>query len=132
MDSSLSTSEVFKYTPISPWKFRLVDILPGKNAQEISCNLKTATINQDSKLPQYFALSYVWGNPNDAVGILLGGKAFKVTTNLYAVLYQLRHYQESRVFWIDAIYMNQMNIVERNHQIRLMKNIYKSAKQVVI
>jgi hypothetical protein len=68
-NASPKTSDAFEYTPISPWEFRLVDLLPGEGAQEISCNLNAATINGPEDFPQhtnipepsYFALSYFRG-----------------------------------------------------------------------
>ncbi|KAF2830941.1 hypothetical protein CC86DRAFT_366452 [Ophiobolus disseminans] len=37
-----------------------------------------------------------------------------------------------KYFWIDAICIDQTNIPERNHQVRLMSNIYKSAAFVLV
>lgn len=53
-----------------------------------------------------------------------------VTTNLEATLRYLRHDFVERIFWIDAICIDQSNIEERNHQVPLMKAIYSNAVAV--
>lgn len=37
-----------------------------------------------------------------------------------------------RFFWIDALCINQDNVLERNHQVGMMKNIYTTANRVII
>ena len=37
-----------------------------------------------------------------------------------------------RVLWIDALYINQDETVERNHQVALMRDIYKKAARAIV
>jgi hypothetical protein len=53
-----------------------------------------------------------------------------VGPNLYAALKRLRHERYSMLLWVDAICIDQSNIEERNHQVKLMDLIYKNAKIV--
>lgn len=55
-----------------------------------------------------------------------------ITHNLFAALVQLRKKQESRILWVDALCINQDDDIERNHQVRQMKNIYETASQTLV
>ena len=61
----------------------------------------------------------------------------KITTldlrsNLISALRHLRHAETPRVLWIDAICIDQMNTVERNHEVKRMGTIYKMAQRVIV
>lgn len=64
------------------------------------------------------------------IPISLDGVQWPVPTNLASALRHLRHPTEERVFWIDAICIDQNNFGERAAQIKLMGNIYSSAQAV--
>jgi hypothetical protein len=66
----------------------------------------------------------VWGDPNVTRPIALNGHTFEVTTNLEAAIRHLRFQDRNRVFWIDAISVNQIDNDERNSQVLLMRGIY--------
>lgn len=55
-----------------------------------------------------------------------------VRTNLYDALKHLRDLQIKRVFWIDAICINQSDVHERNHKIAKMAQIYTLASRTII
>jgi len=57
---------------------------------------------------------------------------FKLTENLELALRYLRNERFQRVFWIDAICINQADSVEREQQVKRMYEIYKNARQVVV
>jgi len=82
--------------------------------------------------PQYSALSYTWGSPVQERFIDCDGLRLGVTLNLWKALRSLRQATDTRTFWIDAICINQKNIHERNSQVRLMKEIYQRAVEVVV
>ena len=54
-----------------------------------------------------------------------------MTENVKVLLEHLRQNQE-RVIWIDAVCINQLDIVERNQQVQLMGWIYSHASSVTI
>jgi Heterokaryon incompatibility protein (HET) len=56
---------------------------------------------------------------------------FRVTINLYNAL---KHHRlsELRLFWVDAICINQDDKLERSHQVGYMREIYKSAMNVTV
>ncbi len=80
----------------------------------------------------YEALSYVWGDANDRETSFLNGVLFKVTRNLYSALRHLRYADRSRTLWIDAICINQGNVLERNHQVASMGSIYENCRRVIL
>jgi hypothetical protein len=80
-------------------------------------------------------LSYTWGSAEDAVEIKIGNSKddiLSVTRNLNVALQHLRFSDKPRVFWIDAICVNQHDLHERGHQVKRMADIYTRAKRVVI
>jgi hypothetical protein len=81
-------------------------------------------------------LSYVWGDPNVTKNITVDGHTFPVATNLAAVLEVLAETFDNEqllryLFWIDAVCINQNNLLERSEQVQLMGNIFRSTKGVV-
>ena len=97
---------------------------------------KSLSARKLSRGPKYQALSYTWGTPNKTGSIVLNGHHFPITKNLEAALRQLRQIQANTVprtsWWIDAICINQDDILERNSQVSLMRRIYKKAQQVSV
>lgn len=127
--SLLPTS--FPYQPLDTVRreIRLVSITPASQEAPIVCSLIHTSLDDDCN---YLALSYVWGDPSRTLPIQLDGHAFRVTENLEAALRHLRLISTPRTFWIDAISINQTNIMERNQQVELMGAIYESAVQVQV
>ncbi|KAN0099292.1 Ras family domain containing protein [Hyaloscypha variabilis] len=82
--------------------------------------------------PEYIALSYCWGSANKTreVNIYGGGKV-KVTENLSDALKGLRFKMGSKMLWVDALCINQEDLGERSQQVRVMRHIYSTAKEVV-
>lgn len=82
--------------------------------------------------PKYSALSYVWGIELDPVGIECNGCQVEVTQNLAEALRYIRHESISISLWVDVLCINQRDVVEKNHQVALMKDIYASASEVLV
>jgi hypothetical protein len=87
---------------------------------------------------EYTALSYSWEGqtPTENIHIRQPGSSrllsLQVTKNLKAALLQMRDSREDRVFWADAVCMNQDDKAEKNQQLPLMPRIYGEAKQVYV
>ncbi|OCL11407.1 HET-domain-containing protein, partial [Glonium stellatum] len=110
-----------------PREIRLLEFL---NDDEPSCRIVHAELD---KTP-YAALSYTWGaNIFDHV-LKIQGISFKITENLYDALKALNKYvcDSGLMLWVDAVCINQQDIQERNHQVRLMSAVYGSAKTVLV
>ena len=81
--------------------------------------------------PVFTALSYVWGDPTNAIPISIDGHAVPVTQNLHSALTRLQRERFQGPIWIDAICINQSDTAEKNSQIPLMTRIYTGAIRVL-
>lgn len=109
---------------------RLVTILPGAPEDPVACELENVSLDSAS---EYDGLSYAWGDPSDTSDILLNGRPYPVTKNLFAALVSIRSYHLSgRRFWIDALCINQKDKVERSRQVTRMAGIFRSACEVLV
>ncbi|KAI1393338.1 HET-domain-containing protein [Hypoxylon trugodes] len=110
---------------------RVLKILPSNLSKDkrIQCRLLVYNLYRDG-IPE--ALSYVWGKDWSKEEILVDGKLFRVTKNLYRILHGLRRPNTTREIWIDAICINQSDSKEKAEQVRLMRDIYSKAKNTVI
>ena len=106
---------------------RTVVLLPGPSLwnDEIQCLLQNTTIRESKG--KYRALSYYWGDASHRRAIRLNGQRFEVTENLWQALRRLQHWRKRRIFWIDAMCIDQANVEERNSQVRRMWAIYRHA-----
>jgi hypothetical protein len=132
--SELETSS-FQYSPlIGDADIRLVILEPGRDHGPVNCRLIHISLDES---PVYEALSYAWGDAT-ILGqtILLDGRPFSIGINLEGALLNLRddaiENPGERTLWIDAISINQRDILERNAQVQKMKAIFSSATKVVI
>lgn len=113
-------------------KFRLATVDPGTTSN-IHLDISVHDLSA-GKEKAYEALSYTWGDAKDKVKVLVGDeqRSLGVTQNLREALSALAaESTEQRVFWIDAICINQGDLDERSHQVKLMTEIYKNAYRVV-
>ena len=77
-------------------------------------------------------LSYNWGPADPRYTIRINGLDFQVRQNLQDFLNIARAALSERPLWVDAICIDQENIAERNHQVRLMGTIYGKAQSVIV
>lgn len=123
--------DAFAYTSLNldQPSFRLIRLIGGEGPI-IECEIFQSPIVQEAPIP-YEALSYTWGLPERVATIVANGKQLSVTNNLYIALSYLRHELSDRILWVDALCIDQDNILERNHQVRQMVNIYENAENVI-
>ncbi|KAF7194910.1 Heterokaryon incompatibility protein 6, OR allele [Pseudocercospora fuligena] len=108
---------------------RLVELLPGKDDDEIQTRLSIVDLRQE---PTYEAISYVWGDAQDRIRISCQGKDFFITRNLYNAFRRLRLSDRTRVLWADAMCIDQTNNVEKSHHVAFMNEVYSRAEKVLI
>jgi len=109
---------------------RLLRLQCGVHEQPISCSL--IVTDDYISTPEYYALSYCWGDVTDTTELICNGRSIPVTKTLYAALHRLREKIASRLVWADAVCINQKNTEERNQQLSIMKQIYIHASSVFI
>ena len=132
MSLSLNPEVEFSYKSLSlkGKEIRLLRLMPSA---DISDPIEGEIIHislEGTHLP-YEALSYEWGITQAKECIFLDGQEFDVRENLLNALHQLRRH-EDRVLWVDAICIDQSNVLERNHQVGQMGSIYSGAWRVVV
>lgn len=132
-DELVPAAEVaYSYLPLdhSKQQIRLFTLLPSADPDS-SFRGSFALYDLDST-PSFRALSYVWGSPDRAHTVEIEGGLVPIGENLSQALRRLRGPSEPHILWIDALCINQHDSEERNHQIRMMANIYGAAEQLVI
>jgi hypothetical protein len=159
----------YQYTPLNKnnTEIRLLHLLPGKREDVITILIEHESFTDDHT-PEYEALSYTWGDPDDRANIVVGPSTrfhmvrkvqrqhrslhswtgtirrccnfrnmwkehtLSVTRNLAEALTYLRREDLPRVFWIDAICVNQADLDERSRQVSLMASLYSQARTVAV
>ena len=104
----------------------------------LTCHLRVTSL-QDAH--PYQALSYAWGTQSRNERILIKGNAVSVTKTVKQVLLRIReHWDKDELLcnrirpglWIDAIFINQSDDVEKNAQVMMMGQIYSRSQCVLI
>lgn len=111
------------YARLPKHHISLIILYSGEPDDPIKCSLRYHKLDA---APEYEALSYVWGSHEDPKLIELKRNSCWITRNLDEALHRLRSLTENRVLWIDALAINQTDIDERNHQVRIMGDIYSN------
>jgi len=143
-EREIPSDDRYKYGPFPDGpSIRILTILPGEWDQKIEVRLRTVPFVPDSPddIPEYQALSYVWGSEDHPVNITIftypqdhtkGDGNMSVTRNLECALRHLRYPDKSREMWIDALCIDQLNLAEKGPQVAMMGSIYQHAKSVVV
>jgi Heterokaryon incompatibility protein (HET) len=127
-----SLATLHQTLPVDEDTVRLLILQPAarKNA-DIKCALVNVRLS-DSPVTSYEAVSYTWGTPSTNRRIHIEDQQVHIRDNLYRCLRRLRFPHSVRVLWIDAICINQTDLDEKGHQIRLMPKIFKTAEKVLV
>ncbi|KAF2111126.1 heterokaryon incompatibility protein-domain-containing protein [Lophiotrema nucula] len=140
------TSHPYIYRPLeTPTTIRVLVLKPGTNDAPLRGELRHIEINliddatSDARVPTdpsesstYEALSYVWGKGNPTSWIKLTEGSIPLMPNLRRALLRFRLLECPRILWIDGICINQTDLKERAVQVKLMGEVYKKAKQVLV
>jgi hypothetical protein len=113
-----------------------VDSVPiNRETSPVHVNLE---IYSDDHCPEYEALSYAWGGEDGnkpQTRPLYVGPYWDVvlqTKNCWDALRYLRPSRGVRMVWIDAVCINQENMVEREEQVAKMGEIYSRCLRAVV
>ena len=116
--------------PLDKNEIRLICIQPGVGTEDLEADILVANI---ASRPHYDVLSYVWGSdPNKHKIKLSSGPVLMVGVDAAKMLMALRHPKSPKVVWIDAICIDQDDVLERNAQIQIMSLIFKQASNLCI
>lgn len=96
----------------------------------VECSLSQTRLRDT---PSYEAVSYRWGNEDKSTNrmIRLDGVEWEVRDNLWRLLCEFRCFNEDRILWVDAICINQDDIIEKSFQVQLMGRIFAKAEAVL-
>jgi hypothetical protein len=126
---------LYTHRPLPPGRIiRILLLQPHHNPSEpIQIKLQEISLPKDKhERGAYEALSYVWGAPNGDQPIECDGDQLLITENCLAALRSLRFKSEVRKLWIDAICIDQTAAQEKNHQLKLIGEVYAHAQRVLI
>ncbi|KAI0007345.1 HET-domain-containing protein [Xylariaceae sp. FL0662B] len=110
-------------------EIRIVNLLPNDFGAPIECKLEHIVLEPGA---DYEAVSYHWGDATVTKPILLDGRTYPVTINLFSGLQYLRLEDSPRRLWVDSLCINQTDTEERGREVRKMNIIYKYASGVLI
>jgi Heterokaryon incompatibility protein (HET) len=105
--------------------------IPSVNLRTVEGTLEHVRLSTLASHEPFDAISYVWGPPafNHTLICSDGAGHLTITERLYRILVKLRK-MGGRRFWIDAVCINQNDIVERSSQVSRMSTIYRRAARV--
>lgn len=137
-NSSKTKSDI--YHRLEYGEKRVLRVLPGQPGDPIVCQLlnmvipgvQSCTSHSEIYCGSYVALSYTWGIGHRLHSIICNDAPLPVMENLFSALLNLRQTDHDLVIWIDAVCINQDNVIERNAQVQYMMEIYKGASSVVV
>jgi hypothetical protein len=127
---ALSNALPYHYQPLQGRRsIRILELFPDRKGAPLRCNMLGVSLDD---APEYEALSYVWGAPEFCKRIFCGTEAIHITKNCSYALHHLRYVARSRFLWIDACCIDQKSERERNHQVGMMRDVYRNAQCTVV
>jgi hypothetical protein len=124
----------YQYQPLQHHdSIRILVLHPSSvQSKPIICTIQH--IRLSDKSINYEALSYTWGDMSrkEPIHFHEGSKDLSVGATCFDALRHLRQQTTDRLLWIDAICINQEDLSERTHQVRMMDLIYSRASKVVV
>lgn len=145
MSSGITPLPHFTYSPLQPWQTRILRLHPrGTRAGDEDNNIQLrgdlltanlhaldgVTVEGDSNIISYTALSYSWGRPELLDVLICNGQTRPISRSNAAALKALRHPTQPIHLWIDAVCINQEDVQEKSRQVAEMLLIYKKAQSV--
>ncbi|KAF2832760.1 HET-domain-containing protein, partial [Ophiobolus disseminans] len=110
---------------------RVLHVEPGSYNAPLRGTLQWVDLNAEVE-PTTWALSYVWGDSTRHGTMDLGEGHIPLARNLEAALRRFRYKDSWTTLWVDAVCIDQDNIKERGHQVKLMGDIYSTASQFLV
>ena len=119
------------YVDLAPGAFRLLSLHPRRLRKD-DCIETSISIHRLADAPPYEALSYVWGQSEHPIQIIVNDRPSYVTKNLHEALMRLRDKAKYRTLWVDAVCINQRNDTEKSQQVLHMRSIFAKARQTLM
>lgn len=122
----------YVYSPLPQRSVRLLHLAPEHGNTTLCFELEVFTLD---KRPKYNALSYCWGTTIRTVPIKCNGKEMLITNILNEALHVMLSHHRGGAFewlWIDQICINQEDVREREVQVDLMRDIYRTSERTIV
>lgn len=136
----------YTYEELGDDQIRLLILYPRKSSTLLIGRLETVSL---SAKPKFAALSYCWGTDSLQASIHLLPTGFgsshqsaemgevpvyglPIQPNLFCALHRLRKDDNRIALWVDAICIDQHNLVEKTRQLSKMADIYSMAENVCV
>jgi hypothetical protein len=121
----------YAYQPLSAQSIRVLTLKPASDFNApLRCRLTNVNLNREEI--SYEALSYVWASKTGTNPLSCEGRELLITPNCESALRHLRFKCRDRNLWVDAICIDQKSISEREHQVKMMGDVFGKATQVLI
>ncbi|KAF2173837.1 hypothetical protein M409DRAFT_62078 [Zasmidium cellare ATCC 36951] len=131
------------YQALPDGHIRTLCLLPGLPDTPLEAQLKRQSLDaaEDdrdhgqaaSEDNGFEAISYCWGNELSEQHLHLTNRSsLALTLSLYSALQAFRHTNQPRHLWVDAVCINQDDVVERSSQVQMMGRIYAKARRVLV
>lgn len=112
------------------------DIQLSQNSGILACRTVVLKLQDnnglDADCPSFTALSYVWRDSDYTFPIVCDGSTARIALNLRNALTIIWRVYPTIRLWADALSITQDNLLERNHQVSFMGDIFRSARQVFV
>jgi hypothetical protein len=122
----------FRHDPLQdPRDIRLLRVFRRTRFGKRCCEINHVSV--DKLRCTYTAISYTWGDSTARKSFpCADGRSIAITESVACLLEYLALESDDFTIWLDAICINQSDISEKEHQVRLMRDIYASATQVLV
>lgn len=84
-----------------------------------------------SNPPSYSTLSYCWGTDSSQINTRINEIQVPLRRNLAEALFHCG-LPENELIWVDAVSINQLDVHEKNYQVKLMGQIYSQARRTFV
>ncbi|KAK5707213.1 hypothetical protein LTR17_020902 [Elasticomyces elasticus] len=135
---TVGTAAPYEWKPLnnSKCEIRLMRILPVDTGDNDLLHLSLRTVSLAEAGGDYDAISYTWGPATDLHEIRIDGKAAWIRDNIWRFFMHCRDtafYDKHHTnLWVDSICIDQSNLEEKNCQVRLIKDVFSTARQVIV
>jgi hypothetical protein len=127
---AISSHEPYLYESLTNSNnIRLLELESGPIFAPLQCKL---VISGSFHEHSYQALSYAWGETTKTHHVVIEGKRLPISANLDRALRRIRQTEQDLCLWVDAICINQDDAIEKEAQISIMLQIYRSARRVIV
>jgi hypothetical protein len=127
----------YPYQPISSTAgqplIRLLEVFPGLPEDPLLGTFASQPLTfAAGQGPFWIAVSYAWERQTPCESLSVDDHDLPITSNVAQIVRDLRETGRTTVLWIDAVCINQADAIEKVSQLRVMRDIYEKAKEVVI